>query len=147
MKLEFCENAVLFADKIALAEKACFSEPWSEKAVCDFLGYDYNGAVVCTADGEFAGYVTYTAICGELQICNVATLEKFRRCGVGTALMQEIKRRAERLSCEVVTLEVRSQNTPARSLYEKCGFENVGVRKGFYKKPDDDAVLMNLNLC
>ena len=53
---------------------------------------------------------------------------------------------SKKADADVITLEVRSKNVPAISLYEKYGFVTVGVRKNFYKKPDDDAVLMNLQL-
>ena len=90
MKLEITENALDFIKDIADTEAECFSEPWSEDAVSDFLSYAYNGAFICLADGCFAGYVTYTNICGEVQIANVAAKEKFRRCGVGSALMDAL---------------------------------------------------------
>ena len=82
----------------------------------------------------------------EVQIANVATKEEFRRCGVGSALMDALTKMSKKADAEVITLEVRSKNVPAISLYEKYGFVTVGVRKNFYKKPDDDAVLMNLQL-
>ena len=146
MKLEIVCNAADFVKEIALAEKECFSEPWSEGAIKDFFEYGYNSALVCLADGEFAGYVTYTEICGEIQIANVATVVKFRRCGVGLSLILRLVEMAKENKCQVITLEVREQNIPATALYERCGFTKVGVRKNFYKKPDDNAVLMNLEL-
>ena len=146
MKLEITENACDFIEDIAEAEAECFSEPWSKDAVSDFLSYAYNGALICLADGCFSGYVTYTNICGEVQIANVATKVQFRRCGVGSALMEALVALSKKADADVITLEVRSKNVPAISLYEKYGFVTVGVRKNFYKKPDDDAVLMNLQL-
>ncbi|MBQ8759312.1 MAG: ribosomal protein S18-alanine N-acetyltransferase [Clostridia bacterium] len=146
MKFEIVYNARDFVGDIAETEKLCFSEPWSEDAVSDFLGYEYNGAIICLADGAFAGYVTYTSICGEIQIANVASKPDFRRMGVGSLLMDALGNLGKETGAEVITLEVRSKNTPAIGLYEKYGFVTVGVRKNFYKKPDDDAVLMNLDL-
>ena len=146
MKLEITSDAVCYEEDIAKSEEMCFSEPWSQKAVADFLEYDCNGALVCTADGRFAGYVTYSVVCDEMQIANVATLPCFRRMGVGSCLIEALKQKAKSENVHVITLEVRSQNTGAVALYEKCGFVSVGIRKNFYKKPDDNAVLMNLEL-
>ena len=146
MRLEITENACDFIVDIAEAESECFSEPWSKDAVSDFLSYAYNGALICLADGCFAGYVTYTNICGEVQIANVATVPVFRRNGIGSLLIQHLVCVAKETENEVITLEVRQKNEPAIALYEKHGFVTVGVRKNFYKKPDDNALLMNLDL-
>ena len=146
MRLEIRDNGCDFIKDIVTTEAECFSEPWSEDAVSDFLSYSYNGALVCLADGSFAGYVTYTDICGEVQIANVATKESIRRCGVGSFLMEALIEVSEKNGAEVITLEVRSKNVSAIALYEKYGFVTVGTRKNFYKKPDDDAILMNLEL-
>ena len=146
MKLEIVNNAGDFVKEIAQTEEMCFSEPWSEGAVSDFLSYNYNGALICLADGAFAGYVTYTALCGEVQIANVATVPAFRRNGIGSLLIEHLVNFAKETGNELITLEVRLGNEPAIALYKKYGFVTVGVRKNFYKKPDDDALLMNLDL-
>lgn len=146
MKLEIVCNARDFITEIAQTEEMCFSQPWSEGAVSDFLSYNYNGALICLADGAFAGYVTYTALCGEVQIANVATVPVFRRNGIGSLLIQHLVCVAKETENEVITLEVRQKNEPAIALYEKHGFVTVGVRKNFYRKPDDNALLMNLDL-
>ena len=132
-----------YAESIAYAEKICFSEPWSLQAVKDFLSYDYNGAIAALVNGEFAGYITYTEICGEIQIANVATLPQFRRNGVALQLLEVLLRIAENNNDSTVTLEVRASNFGAIALYKRIGFEKIGERKGFYKNPADDAVLMN----
>jgi ribosomal-protein-alanine N-acetyltransferase len=146
MNLEIVNNAGDFVKEIAQTEEMCFSEPWSEGAVSDFLSYKYNGALICLADGAFAGYVTYTALCGEVQIANVATVPAFRRKGIGSLLIEHLVNFAKETGNELITLEVRLGNEPAIALYKKYGFVTVGVRKNFYKKPDDDALLMNLDL-
>lgn len=132
-----------YAESIACAEKICFSEPWSLQAVKDFLSYDYNGAIVALANGEFAGYITYTEICGEIQIANVATLPGYRRMGIASELLKKLLQMAENNNDSTVTLEVRASNIGAIALYNRAGFEKIGERKGFYRNPADDAVLMN----
>ncbi len=146
MKLEITENANDYVKEIAETEKKCFSQAWSEEAVSEFLSYSYNGALVCLCDGEFAGYITYMAVCDEVQIANVATEPSFRRKGVGMYLVEELKGLAKEKEASVIMLEVRAGNIPAISLYEKAGFAKVGTRKNFYKKPGEDALLMNLVL-
>ncbi|MBR5187123.1 MAG: GNAT family N-acetyltransferase [Clostridia bacterium] len=82
----------------------------------------------------------------EGQFCNVAVCPLFRRMGVGEALMEAMKKSALSLSLSVMMLAVRVSNIPAQQLYEKLGWEKVGVRKNFYSSPREDGVLYNLYL-
>lgn len=140
---EIVENYRDYTEKIAEAEKICFFDAWSLSAVEEFLSYDYNAAIVILCNDEFAGYITYSVICGEIQIANVAVLPQFRKMGAAFQLIKKIITVAKENNCQVITLEVRASNMPAISLYKKSGFEVVGERKDFYKNPKDDAVLMN----
>ena len=140
---EIVENYRDYAHKIAEAEKICFSEAWSLTAVEEFFSYDYNAAIVILCNGEFAGYITYSIICGEIQIANVAVLPQSRKMGAAFRLVKRIIAVAKENNCQVIMLEVRASNLPAISLYKKSGFEVVGERKDFYKNPKDDAFLMN----
>lgn len=135
-----------YAQNIAQAELACFSEPWSLNAVCEFFERDYNFAVIALVGDSFAGYAGYSVIAGEYQIANVAVPEEFRGSGIALAMMKEVERRARRDGCERITLEVRESNTPAISLYKKLGYVNVGIRRSFYKNPVENALLMDFIL-
>jgi ribosomal-protein-alanine N-acetyltransferase len=65
-----------------------------------------------------------------------------RRRGIGRALTLSLCAEARERDLAFLTLEVRESNLPARRLYESCGFADVGVRKNYYEKPREDAVLM-----
>ena len=97
-------------------------------------------------DGVFAGHVGMLCVLDEGQICNLAVAPAFRRMGVGSALLDALKTEAARRGLAVLMLEVRASNTAAQALYEKSGFERVGVRRGFYANPREDAFLYNLYL-
>lgn len=131
---------------IAEAEALCFSEPWSEKALADFLSFAYNGVLVAHLDGVFSGYVTYTALPPELQIANIAVLSAYRGRGIASALLAALREKAIRLACTEITLEVRASNAPAIALYRAAGFEQVGTRRAYYRKPTEDALLWTLSL-
>ena len=62
--------------------------------------------------------------------------------GIADALIKALTQRAEALELAFVTLEVRAGNEPAKALYSKHGFVPVGLRKNYYDKPTEDAVLM-----
>lgn len=128
--------------EVAELERLCFSDPWSEKALLDSLSSPFAHFKVYEEDGV-AGYIGFYAVSGEGSITNVAVHPDKRGLGIGETLVREIVKDGEKLSLEFITLEVRASNTPARRLYEKCGFQDMGMRRAFYSKPTEDAVIMN----
>lgn len=125
-------------EDIAAIEKACFQHPWSADGLREELGRGLFLAAV--EDGVTVGYVGCQTVLDEGYITNVAVLPEFRRRGIAERLLGALLQQAEGLS--FVTLEVRESNQPAIALYEKMGFSRVGIRKGFYTEPTEDAVLM-----
>ena len=80
--------------------------------------------------------------CGEGYVTNVAVLPEYRRQGIAQKLiLKELEN-----EMDFITLEVRKSNAPAINLYQKMGFENVGIRPRFYTAPDEDAVIMTKNI-
>jgi ribosomal-protein-alanine N-acetyltransferase len=88
--------------------------------------------------GVFSGEV----VVDELQIDNLAMTGQWRRQGIGRTLLKSALSRASGLGARAATLEVRSSNAPARAFYEKEGFTPVGLRRGYYANPPDDALLL-----
>ncbi len=123
-------------------EELCFSEPWSEKAFQDSLSSPLSHFLVWEEE-KALGYIGLYAVSGEGSITNVAVHPERRGQGIGEKLVREAIRMGESLKLEYITLEVRESNIPARRLYEKCGFREMGKRKNFYSKPREDAVVMN----
>ncbi len=125
---------------IAKLECECFSSPWSEKMLSEELSNPCAHFLVCECDGEVCGYVGLHCILDEGYITNIAVIEKYRRMGVASALLEKLVSDMENLS--FITLEVRVSNAPAIALYKTFGFENVGVRRNYYTNPCEDALLM-----
>ena len=120
-------------------EQACIADPWSMAAFES--SFAANGALFLVAEaenGEVCGFVTANAVLDEISIYNIAVKEGFRRLGIASALISEL----EKSEPYRIDLEVRESNASAIALYEKCGFEQVGMRKNFYAKPTENAVLM-----
>ncbi len=126
--------------QIAKLEKECFSQPWSENALSDELKNENSHFLVAVCD-EVAGYIGVQEICGEAYITNVAVFEKYRKLGIGRALIRAACDGAQSRNCEFITLEVRESNIPARRLYEKHGMRMYARRKNYYQNPKEDAVL------
>lgn len=123
-------------------ERQCFSMPWTAEQLCGQLPDGQHQFLAAFGGGELLGYVGMMYVLDEGYISNVATAPAARRQGVGSALIQALLEKAGGLSLSFVTLEVRRSNEPARALYEKHGFRPVGLRKNYYQRPTEDAVLM-----
>lgn len=73
---------------------------------------------------------------------NVAVSPDARRKGVGSRLMAMLEDEGKSRGVEQLCLEVASRNVAAIGLYSRCGYNTAGVRKGFYSKQKDDALIM-----
>lgn len=127
---------------LAKIEAENFSMPWSENAFRSLLANPDCFYLVALADGEVAGGIGCTYLCGEASIDNVVVAQGWRRRGMAGALLKEVIARGEANRVEAFTLEVRAGNRPAICLYEKFGFRSAGIRPGFYEKPVEDALIM-----
>lgn len=132
--------------EIASLEKECFSSPWSENALSDELENPVARFFSAKYKNELAGYIGAFNVLGEVSITNVAVKEKFRKNGIGAALLNKLEKTARLENADFITLEVRASNENAISLYSKNGYERVGERKNFYSKPTENAVLMTKQL-
>lgn len=137
-------------------EKACFSEPWSEKVYRATLLLDYTSYYVAeiTEEGlspvfEKAGFsgsrivgtIGLKNIAGEGEVTNVAVLPSWRGLGIAGRLMERLLSEAYGSGIDTFTLEVRAGNVPAIRLYESFGFQAEGRRRGFYDRPREDALI------
>ncbi len=141
MKLIYANHSHI--GRILEIENSSFSCPWSEKSFCDAV--DSPNISICAAEDEndgICGFMCVLIIAGEAELLNIAVDEKHRGHGIGSYLMDHMIDLAGRNNVERIFLEVRESNTPARSLYEKYGFEIIGKRRRYYTKPVEDAVLM-----
>ena len=132
---------------VAELERLCFpDEPWSEKALLALCREHGTGFVALSEDGDPLAYVGMTYAADEGSITNVATHPAARRQGLGRAVVQALLAHAPALGLAEVYLEVRVSNKAAIALYQSLGFEHIGRRKGFYRHPTEDALLMKASL-
>lgn len=126
-------------------ENAIFSLPWSEKSFADACEKEDNIYLVCEYDGVIAGYCGMWTVLGEGNITNMAVAEAYRKKGIARQLMEAVHREARRKDVNTFFLEVRQSNTAAISLYNAMGYTQIGIRKRFYEKPVEDALVMSKN--
>lgn len=88
------------------------------------------------------GYVIAQYAADEGEILNLGVAAPYRRRGLGRALVEQALAELAALGVTGVFLEVRESNRAARRLYEVLGFREVGRRTQYYRRPEEDAVLL-----
>jgi len=129
-------------DQVSEIETECFSIPWSKKALEEVLDNPRAYYITAKEEGNVIGYCGAYVILDEGDINQVAVTSAYRGQGVGRKMMQALLERLEQAGAKAVTLEVRVGNRPAIALYETLGFQTEGIRKNFYDKPVEDALIM-----
>ena len=128
--------------QVAEIERQIFSIPWSEKAFRDSMESDNTIYIVAKENDNVAGYAGMYLSFEEGNITNVAVNPLSRRKGIGEKIVRDILNRAYEKGVRDVFLEVRETNSVAIALYEKIGFKEELIRKNFYDKPRENALIM-----
>ncbi len=131
---------------VAELERLCFAEPWSASALA-LLCDDRGCGVVVRTEAGIAAYGGLFWAPDEGQVTNIAVHPELRHRGLGNAVLTALIDLARERGCAEISLEVRASNCAAIALYEKHGFRIMGRRKGFYRNPGEDALVMILTLC
>ena len=131
---------------LAALERAIFSWGADEALLRRMLSDGRHEFLIAETDGVLAGYGWYEFVLDEGYVGNLAVAEEHRRRGLGKALTRALLDDARDRGLVFLTLEVRESNLPARRLYEKAGFRTVGIRKNYYERPRENAVLMTVSL-
>ena len=126
----------------AAIEQQIFSQPWSEQGFLSSLNLADTLYLVVYEGERLIGYCGLLQSFDEADITNVAVVSDVRNCGIGYAMLSELMKQGKERGIARYTLEVRVSNSPAIRLYEKLGFESVGIRKNFYDRPKEDAMIM-----
>lgn len=129
-------------EQVSAIEMESFSVPWSKEGFAASLRAKNTCYLTVWVDGEIAGYCGMILCMDEAEITNVAVSERFRRRGAAQTMLRELIACGYRQGVRKFLLEVRESNKAAIALYEKLGFQKEGIRKNFYEKPLEDAVIM-----
>jgi len=128
---------------VVTIERSAYQFPWSEGIFRDCLRVGYVCRVV-DAGGDMGGYGIMSVGAGEAHILNVCIREEYRGRGYARKMLVYLMDRARAAGMQEAFLEVRPSNTAASRLYHSMGFEQVGVRRGYYQATvgrEDAAVL------
>ncbi len=129
-------------DAVLSVEQRSFSHPWSRQSFIDELQKESSYLFVALENDIVIGYCVMSTVLDEGSLLDICVDSNYRRKGVAKALFDKLCEVALQLSLAFITLEVRASNEGAISLYSMLGFEEVAVRKNYYSKPLEDALLM-----
>ncbi|MDL2296052.1 ribosomal protein S18-alanine N-acetyltransferase [Lachnospiraceae bacterium OttesenSCG-928-E19] len=129
--------------EIADVEKKVFSDAWSEKGILETFRQPNAIILVAQKNDRIQGYFILYHILNEGEILRIAVCDEARGKGIGSQLILEAEKRCKKLGVEKLLLDVRESNEIARKFYKRHGFVEDGIRRDFYRKPTEDAVLMS----
>lgn len=128
--------------QIAQLERDCFSDPWSQNSIASELENPLSYWLVAMAGNVVVGYVGSQTVLGESDMMNLAVRSEFRRQGIARDLVLALIEGLSQRGSHCLMLEVRASNAPARKLYEKLGFVQVGIRPNYYQHPREDGLIL-----
>jgi [ribosomal protein S18]-alanine N-acetyltransferase len=133
--------------EVAAIEQKSYAFPWSENIFRDCLRVGYTCRALDLA-GQIIGYGVMSLGAGEAHVLNVCVRDEYRSLGFGRRLLEHLLKRAQASGVNEAFLEVRPSNLAAIRLYQRLGFEQIGIRRGYYQAPDgrEDAIVLKLEV-
>ena len=131
--------------QISACEKAHFSDAGSAESLQTML-QDRVAAVAAFIEDKLCGFGYIYIAPGEAELLRIAVNEEYRGLGIARGILSRLHQKASENLCEKMFLEVRRSNSDAIRLYEAAGYTQIGVRKGFYRDPKEDALLYSADL-
>ena len=117
-----------------------FDDFWNYNVLKEEIESNNSKYIVAKISDEIVGFAGIKIIIDEADIMNIVTKKTFRNKGIGTLLLENLISIAYELQLSSISLEVNEENSPAIHLYEKFGFQNLGIRKNYYQ--DKNAIIM-----
>ena len=131
-----------YVDQVCVLEEEAFSMPWHRESFLEMIINKDARYLVALLEEAVVGCCGLRNRVGEGEITNVVTKNTVRGNGIANQLLKKLLEQGYEMGVEAFTLEVRKSNTAAIHLYENLGFETEGIRKNFYEKPTEDALIM-----
>lgn len=128
------------ADLVRIEEQ-CFNSGFAKATFQKELENKIAFYIVAEHDGVAVGYAGLWNMCQSADIMNVGVSPDFRRQGIAERMIAELEKFCRNSGIFEINLEVRVSNTPARQLYEKMGFCEIGIRKGYYDGKEDGVFM------
>ena len=132
--------------QVACLEREAFSQPWSESGIRTYYDSGSTLFIVAKHQEKVIGYGAVMRVLDEGNLISLIVDSSFRRMGIAGEILDILYDLSLQNGVMNIFLEVRSSNKAAIALYERDGFERIGIRRGFYEKPKEDALLYKKEL-
>lgn len=124
-------------------EEAQFPEPWTKGMLLDEISNtETRRYTVAVEDGRIVGYLGVMFVLDELHVNTIGTLPGHEGRGIASSLLDDALADAKARGMTRATLEVATSNERAQRLYFRYGFKPVGVRKNYYERTHEDALVL-----
>ena len=136
-------------DEVMVIEQAIYDFPWTRGNFLDSLRAGYPAEVLRTPQDGVVGYFVAMFGVDEVHLLNLSVAPALQRRGHARYMLDALRSIARAQRASQLWLEVRISNLNARGLYERYGFRNVGLRRGYYPargRAREDAVVMSLQI-
>lgn len=130
------------AKEMTLMDNQCFSSPWVEKDYQEMQKLPiFNSWLLEIPDVCHVGFLAFNFLSPELEILRLGVHPKWRKRGLAELILSRLEILSKKNKIESIWLEVDESNKPAKSLYYKAGFKEMGKRKGYFRNPLGNALL------
>jgi ribosomal-protein-alanine N-acetyltransferase len=129
-------------DQLLAIEEEAYPDPWTPGMFRQEMINRTSHFFVAYAEEELVGYAGFWLLADEIHITKITVLSKYRRRGHGREILQHLCAAGLGMGAQSVRLEVRESNEAAQALYNALGFQNVGIRRDYYARSRESAVVM-----
>ena len=132
-------------ERLLVIENNTNPSPWTEEQMQSSFDVGHHSFLCEDNNENIIGFVIYVAVEQEAHLLNIAVDNNYQRKGIGSILINHLKRQVQAMGINLITLEVRVSNTNAISFYKKHNFIEDAIRANYYSKPKpEDALLMSV---
>lgn len=136
-------------DAVMAIERKAYEFPWTPGNFLDSLAAGYDAELALDTDGAVAAYQVAMVGVGEMHLLNLTVRPDLQGQGLARQMLARLEDTCRRLALPTLWLEVRPSNARARLLYQRWGFRELGLRRGYYPAPQgrrEDAIVMRRNV-
>ncbi len=129
---------------LQVIEDEAYPEPWTTGMFREEMRNQHSHFYCAYHDDALVGYAGFWLLLDDAHITTITTRLELRGQGYGREQMQHLIERAREVNAQRMSLEVRPSNTAARQMYTQFGFTEIGIRKEYYAKSREDALVLEL---